>query len=140
MRVVDARQTFVGIWIRRLLEGDAIEVWGGEQLRDLNYVDDAVDALLLAALSDDANGRVFNLAGETVISLHALAALMVEHAGGGRIAVHPFPDERRRIDVGDYYADATLIRDVLGWVPRVPLRDGIARTIEYYRAHLARYV
>jgi UDP-glucose 4-epimerase len=140
MRIKDARQTFVGIWIRNLLEGRAIEVWGGDQLRDFNFVDDTVDALLLAALSEDANGRVFNLAGEPVISLKDLAALLIEIGGPVRLAVREFPEDRRRIDIGDYYADASLIRAILGWHPRVPLREGLSRTIAFYREHLSRYV
>src|SRR5690349_7046956 len=45
MRVKDARQTFLGTWIRLLMEGKPFEVWGGQQLRDFTYVDDVVDAL-----------------------------------------------------------------------------------------------
>jgi UDP-glucose 4-epimerase len=140
MRIKDARQTFVGVWIRNLLEGREIEVWGGDQLRDFSFVDDTVDALLLAALSEDANGRVFNLAGEATISLKDLAALLIDIGGQGRMAIRAFPDERRRIDIGDYYADASLIRDVLGWRPRVPLREGLLRTVAFYREHLSHYV
>ena len=140
MRVKDARQTFVGVWVRNLLEGREIEVWGGEQLRDFSYVDDTVDALLLAALSDAANGRIFNLAGDAVISLKELAALLIEIGGQGHMALRTFPEERKRIDIGDYYADAGLIRDVLGWQPRVPLREGLARTIAFYREHLPHYL
>lgn len=140
MRVKDARQTFVGVWVRKLLEDGDIEVWGGDQLRDFNYVDDAVDALLLAALSDDANGQVFNLAGDAVISLRDLAALLVEIGGQGRTQIRPFPDDRRRIDIGDYYADASLIRRLLGWQPRVPLREGLQHTVAFYREHLQHYL
>ena len=140
MRIKDARQTFVGIWVRNLLEGRAIEVWGGDQLRDFNYVDDAVDALLLAAVSDEANGRVFNLAGDMVISLKDFAAMLIANDPKGQMAIREFPDDRRRIDIGDYYADAGLIRSVLGWQPRVPLGEGLSRTVAYYRDHLAHYV
>jgi UDP-glucose 4-epimerase len=140
MRVKDARQTFVGVWIRNLLEGREIEVWGGDQLRDFNYVDDAVDALLLAALSEDANGRVFNLAGEAAVSLKDLAALLIETAGSGKLQIRPFPEDRRRIDIGDYYADAGLIRRTLGWEPRVALREGLSRTLAFYRKHLPHYL
>jgi UDP-glucose 4-epimerase len=74
MRIKDARQTFLGIWIRRVLEGKPFEVWEGQQLRDFTYVDDAVEALLLAATNEQASGRVFNLGGDCVISLKDLAA------------------------------------------------------------------
>jgi len=140
MRVKDARQTFVGVWVRNVIEGGEIEVWGGDQLRDFNYVDDVVDALLLAALSDDASGRVFNLAGESPISLTDLASMLAEVGGSGRPVVRAFPEDRRRIDIGDYYADASLIERVLGWKPRVPLRDGLQRTVAFYRTHLAHYL
>jgi len=140
MRVKDARQTFLGSWVRLLVEGKPFEVWEGSQLRDFTYVDDAVAALLLAAADPNAAGRVFNLGGDQVISLAALAELLVEINAGGRFTVRSFPADRKRIDIGDYYADDRLIRATLGWQPAVPLRDGLARTLAYYREHLARYV
>jgi UDP-glucose 4-epimerase len=140
MRVKDARQTFLGIWIRLLLEGRPFEVWDGEQRRDFTYVDDAVEALLLAADSDQADGRFFNLGGCEVVTLRELAQLLVEVHGGGDFTVREFPAERKRIDIGDYYAEWNLIRDTLGWTPRVPLREALRHTLDYYRAHLSRYL
>ena len=140
MRVKDARQTFLGIWVRLLAEGKPFEVWGGGQLRDFTYVEDAVDALLLAAASDGGNGQTFNLGGEQAIRLEDLAALLVEAGGGGEFRIRSFPEDRKRIDVGDYYADDRLIRKILGWEPRVSLREGLAKTVAYYRAHLKHYL
>jgi UDP-glucose 4-epimerase len=140
MRVKDARQTFLGVWIRLLLEGKDFEVWEGEQLRDFTYVDDAVDALLLGAARDEANGQVFNVGGDGTISLKALAALLVEENGGGRFTVRSFPADRKKIDIGDYYADDQRLRRMLGWSPRTPLREGLGKTLAYYRAHLAQYL
>ena len=140
MRVKDARQTFLGIWIRRLLEGEPIEIWGdGAQIRDFTYVDDAVDAFLRAAASPAAVARVFNLGGDERISLRDLARLLVELAGGGDVRTVAFPADRKAIDIGDYYADYGAIQGALGWSPRVGLREGLARTIEFYRRHGARY-
>jgi UDP-glucose 4-epimerase len=133
MRIKDARQTFVGYWIRCLLEGRPFEVWGGSQLRDFTYVDDAVSAALSAALSDEAAGMVFNVGGPERISLLDLANLLVDINGGGTYTVNEFPAERRRIDVGDYYADDTLLRRTLGWAPSGSLRDAFTRTIAFYR-------
>src|SRR5262245_7505582 len=104
MRVKDARQTFLGIWVRLLVEGQPFEVWEGQQLRDFTYVDDAVDAFLLAAASEAANGQVLNLGGDRVISLKDLADLLVRVNGGGEFVVRSFPAERKRIDIGDFYA------------------------------------
>jgi UDP-glucose 4-epimerase len=140
MRVKDARQTFLGIWIRLLVQGQPFEVWEGEQLRDFTFVDDAVDALLLAAQSDQSNGQTFNLGGDSVISLARLAELLVEVNGGGEFVVRSYPPDRKRIDIGDYYADFSRIRGALGWEPNVPLRDGLERTLAYYREHLRHYV
>ncbi len=109
-------------------------------MRDFTYVDDAVNALLLAAADGRADGRVFNLGGLEVVSLEALARLLVEVHGSGSFVVRSFPAERKRIDIGDYYADDRLIRATLGWRPEISLREGLARTLRYYREHLARYL
>jgi len=140
MRVKDARQTFLGVWIRLILEGKPFEVWEGEQLRDFTYVEDVVDALLLSATREEADGQIFNLGGETSISLKDLAALLVEVNGGGEFIMRSFPAERKRIDIGDYYADWNRIQSALGWKPNIPLREGISRTLEYYRSHLDKYI
>jgi Nucleoside-diphosphate-sugar epimerases len=136
MRVKDARQTFLGVWIRNVIDGKPIQVWGdGKQLRDFTYIDDCVDALLLAALHPAAGGQIFNLGGLEVINLRDLAALTVEIAGGGSYEIIPYPPDRKPIDIGDYYADDRRIRTMLGWQPRIDLRTGLARTIAFYREH-----
>ncbi|MGD0877086.1 MAG: NAD-dependent epimerase/dehydratase family protein [Anaerolineales bacterium] len=140
MRVKDTRQTFLGVWIRLLLEDKPFEVWGGEQLRDFTYVEDAVEAFLLAATSEKANGQVYNLGGCEVINLQELAELSVKVNGSGEFQVRDFPAERKRIDIGDYYADDRSIRNMLGWTPQVNLEDGLVRTLEYYRRHLDHYL
>lgn len=140
MRVKDARQTFLGVWMRLLVEGQPFEVWGGEQVRDFTYVDDAVDALLRAAASDEANGKSYNLGGDRVVTLHELADLLVVANGDGQYVVRKFPTDRKRIDIGDYYADDRLIRKELGWQPHVSLPDGLARTVQFYRQNLKYYL
>jgi UDP-glucose 4-epimerase len=134
MRVADARQTFLGVWLKLLLEGRPIQIYGtGQQRRDLNFVTDVVDALLLAAASDQSNGKVYNLGSSEVVTLQELAELLVEANGSGRFEAVPFPDELKRIDVGDYYGDFRKIEAELGWKPRVTLRDGLRQTLEFYR-------
>jgi UDP-glucose 4-epimerase len=140
MRVKDARQTFLGVWVRLLVEGKPFEVWGGSQLRDFTYVDDAVEALLLAAAAPSADGGVFNVGGGPPLSLAALADLLVSVNGAGEYHVRAFPPERKQIDIGDYYADDRLLRQTLGWQPRVTLADGLAYTLAFYREHLPRYL
>jgi UDP-glucose 4-epimerase len=140
MRVKDARQTFVGVWVRQLLEGKPISVWGGKQLRDFTDVEDAVDAFLMAAANPATNGQVYNLGGSEPVDLSTLAKLMVEVNGEGSYEIKEFPAERRAIDVGDYYADFTKIRRALGWEPKRPLRATIEGTLRYFRETLPNYL
>lgn len=140
MRVKDARQTFLGIWIRRLVDGQLLDVFGdGGQMRDFNYVDDVVDALLLCASNPKAEGQIFNLGAQPPISLKELAALMVELNGSGAYRLVPFPSDRKAIDIGDYYADYRRIQSRLGWSPKVSLKDGLNRTLAFYRQHHRHY-
>lgn len=140
MRVRDARQTFLGIWIRNVIQGKTVQVYGdGLQVRDFNYVDDVVDALLRAASDPASEGQVFNLGAKEVISLKTLAEKLVALHGSGRYEVVAFPPERKAIDIGDYYSEFAKIREALGWVPKISLDDGLARTLEYFVTHGDKY-
>lgn len=139
MRIKDARQTFLGIWIRLVLEDKPFEVWGGEQLRDFNDVEDAVDAFLTAAENEDAFGHVFNLGSSPPVSLLELARLLAD-VSGGEFTVKEFPDERKKIDIGDYYSDYSLISNTLGWKPRVPLEQSLEKLLDYYGRHKSEYL
>jgi UDP-glucose 4-epimerase len=140
MRVKDARQTFLGVWLKLVVEDKPFEVWGGEQLRDFTFVEDAIDAMLLAATNERANGKAYNLGGCEVVSLRQLADALVTVNGGGAFESKEFPADRKRIDIGDYYADYSLIRSELGWEPSVPLAKGLSTSLDYYRENLARYL
>ena len=140
MRIKDARQTFLGVWIRQVLTGKPFEVWGGEQLRDFTYVDDCVDAMMRAALHEEAFGQIFNIGGGKRISLRDLADLLVDTAGEGAYEVREYPADRKKIDIGDYYADDSRLRSLLGWDPRTQLRDGLRQIIDYYRPRLQDYL
>ncbi len=140
LRIKDARQGFVGLWVRRLLLGEPIEIWGGEQRRDLAYVEDVAEAFLLAAIVPEARGHAFNIGGAPSLSLGELAQLMVKANGGGSAIVTPFPADRQRIDIGDYEADDRAFRAVTGWTPRTSLADGLARTFDYYRTRRGDYL
>ncbi|NWF79124.1 MAG: NAD-dependent epimerase/dehydratase family protein [Chloroflexi bacterium] len=140
MRVKDARQTFLGIWIKRVIDGEPVQVWGdGLQIRDFTYVDDCVEALLLAAKEPGAAGQVFNLGSDETINLRDLAALLIELNGAGRFEIIPYPADRKPIDIGDYYGDYRRIQGRLGWTPQVRLRDGLARTLAFYRENREYY-
>jgi UDP-glucose 4-epimerase len=135
------RQGFIGWFIRLAVEDREIQLFGdGSQLRDFVYVDDVVEAFLLAGASDACNGEVFNVGGSGPVSLGELAKLLVEVAGTGRVRFADWPAERRAIDIGDFYADSSKFKRAVGWTGAVTLRDGLERTVRYYRDHLSEYV
>lgn len=134
------RQGFIGWFIRLAVDGEEISVYGdGTQLRDLNYVDDVVEAFLLAGATDQVNGHVYNLGGAEPVSLLEIVDTLIELCPQASYKLVPFPAEKKRIDIGDYYGDYSGIRDALGWEPRMGLREGLARTIDYYRQHKEHY-
>jgi UDP-glucose 4-epimerase len=135
-----SRQGVLSWFIRLALEGRTIELFGGgEQKRDFSYVDDVVDALLLAAASDTANGEVFNIGSGVPVSLREAAETVVKLAGAGAVRAAPFPPDKKKIEVGDYYADIDKAGRVLGWKPKVGLRDGLERTLDFFRRHRSHY-
>lgn len=148
MRIKDARQTFLGVWIRNLLQRQPFEVWGGEQLRDYTYVDDCISALQLASRSDAAIGQIYNLGGcgepvsllETAEALVAAARDLELPLLSDPFVVREYPTERKKIDIGDYYADDRKLRSQLGWQPQVDLREGLRRTLAYYTTELEHYL
>lgn len=136
------RQGFTGWFIRSVVLGDEILLFGdGEQKRDFNYVDDAVDAFLLAASSPEAEGEIFNLGASPPASLKEFVELLYEVSGKEpAYELVPFPEERRRIDIGDFYTDYGKIERTLGWTPKTSLRDGVTKTIDFYREHIEHYL
>jgi UDP-glucose 4-epimerase len=134
------RQGFIGWFIRLAIDGEQIPVYGdGKQLRDLNYVDDVVEAFLLAGASDKPDGHVFNLGGLRPVTLLEIVELLAELCPEASYKLVPFPPDKKRIDIGDYYGDYSRIQASLGWQPQVPLREGLARTIDYYTQYKEHY-
>ena len=137
------RQGFIGWFVRTIVEGGTIELYGdGSQVRDLNFVDDVVEAFLLAGLAaaGPARGRVYNLAGDAPVSLKALVQMLIEIAGKGSVRCVPWPEDKKHIDIGDYYGTHALITQQLGWAPRISVREGMERTVRYYERNLKHYV
>lgn len=135
-----SRQSFIGWFIRQAIDGGRIELFGdGKQRRDLVYVDDVVEALLLAGASEAAEGEIFNLGGAKPVSLAELADELISITGCGSVVSVPFPPERQLIDIGNCYSSYRKIETALGWRPVTPLRAGLVRTIEFYRRNQAHY-
>jgi len=135
-------QGFLSTFFRRVLLGQDVEVFGtGSQLRDPIFVDDAVDAFLLAGAVEKPRSRLYNVGGPGALSLAEIARMIVDTAGGdSKFLLTPFPPERKAIDIGSYTTDSSRIRAELGWKPRTSFRDGLALTLDYYRAQLRHYL
>lgn len=140
MRIRDARQTFVGVWLRAVLEDRPFELWGGEQQRDFTYVEDAADAFLLAAATPATEGGVYNIGGDGTVTLKDLAETLVAAHGRGSFVLKEFPPERKAIDIGDYWADDATFRRMTGWRPQVGIRPGLEKSLDFFRTRLAKYV
>ena len=124
---------------RRELNGATIPVFGdGTILRDFLYVDDCVEAILLAAGSDTVFGEVLNVGGGEPTTFREVAETL-SSLTGARWEFAPFSPERKAQEPGDFYSDVRKIARTLGWRPRTPLREGLERTLAYYREARARY-
>jgi len=135
------RQGFIGWFIRLAIQDREIQIFGdGSQLRDFVYVDDAADAFLRAGATGACDGEVYNVGGDEAISHRDLVAVLLETAGTGSVRYVEWPPDKKRIDIGSFYSDSTRFRQTVGWRPRVGMREGFARTIAFYREHLAHYV
>lgn len=141
MRIKDARQTFLGIWIRNLLEGKTIQVFGdGKQRRDYNYIEDVLDALLITATKEEAVGKVYNLGAPNPLSLEDTAKIMCLEIEGSDYQMIAFPEDRKVIDVGDFICDYSAFCNQFGWEPKVNFEEGIQRSINYFKKEIKHYI
>lgn len=134
------RHSFIAWFIRQAMDGGVIELFGeGKQRRDLNYVDDVIEALLLVGASEAAEGEVFNLGGPEPVLLSTLAEELINITGRGSVRCLPFPPERQSIEIGNAYSNYNKIHSVVDWHPRTPLHEGLSRTIQFYQRNRDHY-
>lgn len=127
-------------FIRKAMDNEDIPVFGdGRILRDFLYVEDLVECMLMVASTGEAYGKVFNVGTGVPVSFYELARKIVEIAGTGKAKFTAFTKEREEVEPGDYYADITKIKKVVGWKPRTSLEEGIIKTVEYYRKYKKEY-
>ena len=135
------RQGFIGWFVRQIVNNEKIKIFGdGKQIRDFNYVSDVVNALLLAGAREEANGKAFNLGGKEPISLIELVKLMISLYGSGEYEIVPFPPEKKKIDIGDFYGNFEEIKRTIGWEPAITLKEGLSKTFEYYKKYKEHYL
>jgi UDP-glucose 4-epimerase len=138
--VKHARQGFVGWFIKQAIEGEEIQVFGdGQQLRSFNFIEDVVNALLIAGSNDQLNGDYFNLAGVRPVSLEEFVKILLKAAGVGSYRIVPFPPEKKAIDIGSVYSSAAKFNAASGWKARVSIEEGLPPTLEYYRKNRSKY-
>ena len=141
MRIKDSKQTFLGIWLRNVLENKPICIYGdGSQLRDLNYIDDVVNALLMVAIYSKSNGKVYNLGSKEIISLNDLAEKLIQANEFGVIEKKQFPKKLKKIDIGNYYSNFDKITKEINWKPKFSINEGLLNTLNYYRSNLLKYI
>ncbi len=127
-------------FIRKAMDNEVIPLFGdGRILRDYLYIDDLIDSLITIALSENAYGEVYNVGTGVPLSFLELANKIIEIAGTGKIDYTEFTTERKALEPGDYYADITKIKNAIGWEPKVPLNDGINKTIDFYKKNKDKY-
>jgi UDP-glucose 4-epimerase len=138
--IKNARQGFIGWFMNRVITGNSIQLFGGgDQIRDFNHVDDVVEAFLYAAVTPECYGQFFNLSGEKT-SLKSVAENLVAYSGEGAVEVIPFPEERKKIDIGNFYGNSEKFQSVCGWKPKVLLLEGLQSTLDYYQLHSSKYL
>ena len=133
------RQGIINWFIRQILEGQKVKIFGdGKQIRDTNYVDDVVEAMLMAMESDKTNGEAFNI-GHNPINLKDIVEQMIQIHGSGSYEIVPFPPDSKSIEIGDYIADYSKFSKATGWIPKVKLSEGIRNTFQYYKKNKKYY-
>ncbi len=138
--VKHSRQGFIGWFIRQAIDGEEIQLFGdGQQLRGFNYIDEVVDALLIAGTNKKLRGDYFNLGGDRPVTLETFVQLLLRITGRGSYRIVPFPADKKAIDIGSVYTSAAKFSAATGWKTTVPLEEGLARTVEYYKNHRAKY-
>ncbi len=134
------RQGFIPWFVRQIIDGEEIKIFGsGEQLRDINYVADVVEAFLSAAVAEKTNGQIYNLGHHEPVSLKGFVETLIKVNGKGKYTITPFPEEKAKIDVGSTYCSYDKIKKDLGWEPKVSLAEGLKRTLDYYRKYKKNY-
>jgi UDP-glucose 4-epimerase len=133
--------TFNNYFLGQALQNRDIHVFGkGVQLRNVLFIDDAVEALIQASGSEKAIGEVFFATGDEHYTISQIAEETVRHARAGRVAYVPWPEERRSVEIGDAILSNSKIKSVLPWTPSVSLEIGLDKACAYFREHLKAYV
>ncbi len=156
-QMISPKQGFLNWFIRLAMDNKEISVYEpGSQLRDFNYVDDVVRALLMAMASNKTNNEVYNLGSclndgyelkelcGNIISVKDVAKKITEICHeelgeSGKLIMMPYPEEMKKIEVGNIKMDFTKFNRDTGWKPLINLDEGLRKTIRFYNQNKEKY-
>jgi nucleoside-diphosphate-sugar epimerase len=127
-------------FIRLALEGKPLTIFGdGLQRRDYIFNEDLAEAAVCLALTPGVAGQVYNLGSGMGTPFIEMAQLVAEAVPGTEVHKVEWPTDRYFVETGDYIGDITKITNVSPWQPKTSIREGIARTVDFYRQHRQEY-
>lgn len=135
-----SRYGVVNWFVRLAMDNQVIPVFGnGKYLRDFLFVDDCVEGMLKCGMVEEAVGEVINLGHDKPSSFLEVAEVIKDIHPGARWEFQEFSPERKAQEPGDFYSDISKIRRICNWNPRTSLREGLEKTIEYYKQYKSHY-
>jgi nucleoside-diphosphate-sugar epimerase len=130
----------VNWFIRLALEGQPLTVYGdGGQKRDYIFVEDVAEALLLAALTPETEGQVYNLGSGVGTPFIDMVRCIADLLPGTAVQQVEWPRDRYFVETGDYISDITRLTKSVAWTPKTSMAAGISKTISYYQRHRSQY-
>lgn len=140
LQIKNDRQGFISVFLNRVLRGKPITIFGdGSQIRDFNYVDDVVEALILAPTIDLCFGKTFNLGTTERYSLRQFVDI-IQSILPADVEFEDWTPDKKLIDIGDYYGDFSKFSGLSGWKPKTNVRDGLEKTLDYFKKNINYYL
>jgi len=131
----------VNWFVRQALENKEINIFGkGNQLRDYIFIEDVADAFAIAGVHKNTKNRIYNVGSGTGTQFKTMVEKIINEIGKGKIKNIPWPENYKKTETGDFYADISQINKDFGWKPKTNLEEGLKKTIEFYRENLNRYI
>lgn len=129
----------INLFIRYALEGKILPIYGnGKQTRDYIYIDDTVDSLI-RAIGAKADTEIFFVGSGKEYSLLDIASFIKEEIRSTEYKLIPYPKDLEKIDFSRFVSSFGKIEKMLGWKPQTDFKDGIKKTIEWYKRYFFYY-
>ena len=130
----------VNWFIRQALDGKELTIFGdGRQGRDYIFVEDLAEAMVALVLAPGTSGQVYNLGSATITPFIEMAHLVAEAVPGTVVKQVEWPADRYFVETGDYVSDLGKITKAIDWRPKTSIKEGINKTVDYYRKYRDKY-